>query len=145
MFIGFLYELRSRKVPVGTQEAVALAQALKAGLHDSSLEGFYDVARALLIHDEKHLDAFDQAFARRAANGGGEAFFYGLPADHGFGHPFPAPLRQRVFAGHAQRLQPRNEFGVGAHIANNAAKFRWRIRQRALGFDDGARHQPDCS
>ncbi|MGO9829599.1 MAG: VWA domain-containing protein [Myxococcaceae bacterium] len=62
MFVGFLYELRRRKVPVGTQEAVALAQALRAGLHDSSLEGFYEVARALLIHNEAHLDAFDQAF-----------------------------------------------------------------------------------
>ncbi len=63
MFIPFLYELRARKVPVGTQEAIALAGALKAGLHDSSLDGFYFVARALLVHDEKHLDAFDQAFA----------------------------------------------------------------------------------
>ncbi|MFO0596927.1 MAG: VWA domain-containing protein [Myxococcaceae bacterium] len=64
MFIPFLYELRARKVPVGTQEAVALAAALGHGLHDSSLDGFYDVARALLIHDEKHLDAFDEAFAK---------------------------------------------------------------------------------
>ncbi|MBL8935936.1 MAG: VWA domain-containing protein [Archangium sp.] len=64
MFVPFLYELRSRKVPVGATEAVALGQALVQGLHDSSLEGFYFVARALLIHDEKHLDAFDQAFAK---------------------------------------------------------------------------------
>jgi uncharacterized protein with von Willebrand factor type A (vWA) domain len=64
MFIPFLYELRSRKVPVGTHEAVALAQALGQGLHASSLDGFYDIARALLIHSEAHLDAFDQAFAR---------------------------------------------------------------------------------
>jgi uncharacterized protein with von Willebrand factor type A (vWA) domain len=62
MFVGFLYELRRRKVPVGAQEAVALAQALEAGLHDSSLDGFYEVARALLVHTEAHLDAFDQAF-----------------------------------------------------------------------------------
>jgi uncharacterized protein len=62
MFVGFLYELRRRKVPVGAQEAVALAQALEAGLHDSSLDGFYEVARALLVHNEAHLDAFDQAF-----------------------------------------------------------------------------------
>jgi uncharacterized protein len=62
MFVGFLYELRRRKVPVGTQEAMALAQALQVGLHDSSLEGFYDVAKALLVHNEGHLDAFDQAF-----------------------------------------------------------------------------------
>jgi uncharacterized protein len=64
MFLPFIYELRSRKVPVGTHEAVALAQALMKGLHESSLDGFYYVARALLIHDEKHLDSFDQAFAK---------------------------------------------------------------------------------
>lgn len=64
MFIPFLYELRARKVPVGTQEAVALAGALKEGLHDSSIDGFYYVARALLVHDEKHLDAFDEAFGK---------------------------------------------------------------------------------
>jgi hypothetical protein len=64
MFLPFLYELRARRVPVGAQEAVALAGALGKGLHDSSLDGFSFVARALLIHDEKHLDAFDQAFAK---------------------------------------------------------------------------------
>ncbi|HLM42604.1 MAG TPA: VWA containing CoxE family protein, partial [Myxococcaceae bacterium] len=62
MFLPFLYELRRRGVPVGAQEALALAAALKAGLHDSSLDGFYHVARALLVHAETHLDAFDQAF-----------------------------------------------------------------------------------
>ncbi|MFO0761340.1 MAG: VWA domain-containing protein [Byssovorax sp.] len=63
MFIDFLYELRGRKVPVGTQEAVALARALDKGLHESSLDGFYHLARALLIHDEAHLDDFDLVFA----------------------------------------------------------------------------------
>lgn len=62
MFLSFLYELRRRGVRAGTQEALALARALQAGLHDSSLEGFYHVARALLVHSEAHLDAFDQAF-----------------------------------------------------------------------------------
>src|SRR5688500_6814459 len=64
MFLPFLDELRRRKVPVGTHDALALAQALSAGLHDSSLEGFYYVARALLVHSEAHLDAFDRAFAQ---------------------------------------------------------------------------------
>jgi hypothetical protein len=63
MFLGFLYDLRRRKVPVGTQEALSLAQALVHGLHDSSLDGFYYVARSLLIHDEKYLDEFDLAFS----------------------------------------------------------------------------------
>jgi uncharacterized protein len=63
VFIDFLYELRKRKVPVGAQEAVALAEALSKGLHESSLDGFYHVARAVLIHSEAHLDDFDLAFA----------------------------------------------------------------------------------
>jgi uncharacterized protein with von Willebrand factor type A (vWA) domain len=63
MFVGFLYELRKRGVPVGAQEAVALARALEAGLHDSALDGFYHVARSLLVHSESQLDPFDQAFA----------------------------------------------------------------------------------
>ncbi len=63
MFVPFLYELRKRKVPVGATEAVNLAAALKAGVHESSLDGFYHVARALLIHSEAHYDAFDDAFA----------------------------------------------------------------------------------
>ena len=57
-----MYELRGRGVPVGTQEVIALAQALKAGLHESSLDGFYNVARAVMIHNEAHLDSFDEAF-----------------------------------------------------------------------------------
>lgn len=64
MFVDFIYELRARKVPVGTQEAVALARALEKGLHESSLEGFYFVARALCVHSEAHLDDFDLAFAK---------------------------------------------------------------------------------
>ncbi|HEY8088818.1 MAG TPA: VWA domain-containing protein [Polyangiaceae bacterium] len=62
MFVPFLYELRKRKVKVGLQEADALARALEMGLHDSSLDGFYHVARALCVHTEADLDAFDEAF-----------------------------------------------------------------------------------
>src|SRR5438477_5408144 len=64
MLVPFIYELRARKVPVGTQETLALAGALEKGLHDSSLDGFYWVARSMLVHSESHLDAFDQAFAK---------------------------------------------------------------------------------
>ncbi|HEY2732661.1 MAG TPA: VWA domain-containing protein [Polyangiales bacterium] len=62
MFIPFIYRLRQYGVPVGTQEALSLARALVLGLHDSSLDGFYYTARSLCIHNEGHLDAFDQAF-----------------------------------------------------------------------------------
>jgi uncharacterized protein len=62
MFVPFLYELRKRKIKVGLQEATALASALTKGLHDSSLDGFYHVARALCVHTEADLDAFDEAY-----------------------------------------------------------------------------------
>jgi len=61
-FVPFLYELRARKVKVGMQEAVALAKALTMNLHESSLDGFYYVARAICVHRESDLDAFDEAF-----------------------------------------------------------------------------------
>jgi uncharacterized protein with von Willebrand factor type A (vWA) domain len=35
-----------------------------SGLHESSLDGFYFIARSLLIHSEAHLDDFDLAFAK---------------------------------------------------------------------------------
>ena len=62
MFLPFFYRLRAAGVRVGAQESLALASALAAGLHDSSLEGFYHVARALLVHSEAQLDLFDAAF-----------------------------------------------------------------------------------
>jgi hypothetical protein len=42
---------------------MALMEALARGLHESSLTGFYHLARAILVHTEAHFDAFDQAFA----------------------------------------------------------------------------------
>jgi uncharacterized protein with von Willebrand factor type A (vWA) domain len=63
MFLEFLYELRRCGLKVGTQEAMALAEALARDLHETTLDGFYEVARALCVHREQDLDAFDTAFA----------------------------------------------------------------------------------
>jgi uncharacterized protein len=63
MFVPFLYDLRDRGVRVGAQEALSLAQALALELHRGTLDGFYEVARALCVHREQDLDAFDRAFA----------------------------------------------------------------------------------
>jgi hypothetical protein len=62
VLVPFLYELRSRQLKVGTQEMVQLARAMLLGLHRSSLDGFYYLARALLVHRESDLDRFDEAF-----------------------------------------------------------------------------------
>ncbi len=62
VFVPFLYELRAKKVKVGPQEGVSLAKALVKGIHESSLDGFYHVARAICVHRETDLDAFDEAY-----------------------------------------------------------------------------------
>jgi uncharacterized protein with von Willebrand factor type A (vWA) domain len=62
VLVPFLFELRKRKLPVGPTELKALARALELGMHQSSLDGFYYVARSLLVHSETELDAFDEAF-----------------------------------------------------------------------------------
>ena len=72
MFVPFLYELRDRGVKVGAQEALSLAEALGLGLHKGTLDGFYEVARALCVHREQDLGAFDRAFAHH---------FRGVPDD----------------------------------------------------------------
>ena len=62
MLIDFFFELRRRKLPITTHEWSALMQALSLGLHDSSLDGFYHLARSLCVKDIAHYDAFDEAF-----------------------------------------------------------------------------------
>ncbi len=64
MFLPLIYALRERGVKVGTQEAVSLADAMSRGLHESSLDGFYYVARSLLIHRVEDYDDFDLAFGK---------------------------------------------------------------------------------
>lgn len=74
MLTEFLYELRARKLKVGLGEWMSLMEALAKGLHDSSLTGFYHLARSLLCHSEAQFDAFDEAFALVFEGVPGEAF-----------------------------------------------------------------------
>ena len=62
MFLDFFYNLRRHGVPVSTHNWLALMQALRDGLHDDSLDGFYQLSRCLVVATETHYDAFDQAF-----------------------------------------------------------------------------------
>jgi uncharacterized protein len=62
MLIDFLFELRKRKIKVTTHEWRALMEALALGLHDSSLDGFYHLCRALCVKDIAEYDAYDEAF-----------------------------------------------------------------------------------
>jgi uncharacterized protein len=62
VLVDFLFELRRHKLKVSTHEWQALMEALALGLHDSSLDGFYKLARAVCVKDISEYDAFDQAF-----------------------------------------------------------------------------------
>lgn len=63
MFIPFFLELKAAKVPVSLREYLSLLEGMDAGLVDYDVEGFYYLARAALVKDERHIDRFDQVFS----------------------------------------------------------------------------------
>jgi uncharacterized protein len=62
VFLEFFFTLRRHKVKVATHEWLDLLRAMALGLHDSSLDGFYHLARAVCVKDVAQYDAFDAAF-----------------------------------------------------------------------------------
>ncbi len=62
MFYQFFSELRATKIPVSIREYLSLLEALDKGVPGESVDGFYYVARAALVKDERNLDKFDQVF-----------------------------------------------------------------------------------
>ncbi|WP_300029738.1 VWA domain-containing protein [uncultured Roseobacter sp.] len=63
MFLPFFEALRRQTVPVSLREFLAFLEAMKAGLVTYEMEGFYYLARAILVKDERNIDKFDRAFA----------------------------------------------------------------------------------
>ena len=63
MFLNFFASLRQARVPVSPREYLVLIEALEADIAEQSFETFYHLSRALLVKDERHLDAFDRVFA----------------------------------------------------------------------------------
>ena len=62
MFYDFFSELRAAKIPVTIREYLTLLEALDKNVPGESMNGFYYVARAALVKDERNLDKFDQVF-----------------------------------------------------------------------------------
>jgi uncharacterized protein with von Willebrand factor type A (vWA) domain len=62
MYTNFFYQLRQEGVPVSITEWMTLMEALHAGLANSSLSGFYYLARAVLVKSESHYDQYDWLF-----------------------------------------------------------------------------------
>ncbi len=62
MFARFFYLLRERGLDISLNEWMTLMEAMEKGLHRSSLNGFYELCRVVLIKSETDYDKFDQVF-----------------------------------------------------------------------------------
>lgn len=62
MFADFFYLLRRRGLDVSLNEWLTLLEGMEQGLHRSSLTGFYQLCRAVLVKSEAEYDRFDQVF-----------------------------------------------------------------------------------
>jgi uncharacterized protein with von Willebrand factor type A (vWA) domain len=63
VFLPFFLELKAARVPVSLREYLSLLEGMQAGLVDYDVEGFYYLARTVLVKDERHIDRFDRVFA----------------------------------------------------------------------------------
>ena len=63
MFLRFFEALRAAKIPVSLREYLSFLEAMKTGLVLYDVEGFYFLARATMVKDERNLDKFDLVFA----------------------------------------------------------------------------------
>ncbi len=63
MFLPFFEELRRQRVPTSLREFLDFLGVLRSGLVTYDVDGFYYLARAALVKDERHIDRFDRAFA----------------------------------------------------------------------------------
>lgn len=63
MFLPFFETLRKTGIPVSLREYLTFLEAMSKGLVTYDIEGFYYLARAAMVKDERMIDRFDQAFA----------------------------------------------------------------------------------
>ncbi|MEQ6887723.1 VWA domain-containing protein [Halomonas sp. CS7] len=63
MFIGLFETLKRHEVPVSLRELLDLHAVVERGVVFADMEAFYQVARTVMVKDERHFDRFDRAFA----------------------------------------------------------------------------------
>lgn len=61
MFVRLFYTLRRYGIPVSTRELIDLNQAVSEGLVFADQEEFYQLAKTILVKDERFFDKFDRA------------------------------------------------------------------------------------
>ncbi len=64
MLVRFFETLRSERVPVSLRELLDLHAALDANLAFANWDDFYQLAKAVMVKDEKYYDRFDRAFGQ---------------------------------------------------------------------------------
>lgn len=62
MFASFFYLLRQRGLDISLNEWLTLLEGMEKGMHRSTLSGFYQLCRAVLLRSETEYDRFDQVF-----------------------------------------------------------------------------------
>ncbi|GBL02830.1 VWA domain-containing protein [Glaciecola sp. KUL10] len=63
MLLDFFYTLRKHKLKTSITEWLDLMNAMSADMAHADIEGFYFLARTVLVKDESQYDRFDKAFA----------------------------------------------------------------------------------
>ena len=63
MFLPFFETLRKTGIPVSLREYLTFLEAMAADLVIYDIEGFYYLARAAMVKDERMIDRFDRAFS----------------------------------------------------------------------------------
>lgn len=63
MFTRLFAEMRQAGIPVSLREYLSFIEALQANIVTCDPTGFYTLARACLVKDERYFDRFDQVFA----------------------------------------------------------------------------------
>lgn len=84
MFVDFFFQLRAARVPVTIREYLMMLEALAAGAAQGDVDGFYFLARAAMVKDEKFFDAYDKVFEnffKGAMHQTGEALSGAVPED----------------------------------------------------------------
>ncbi|MGO3216238.1 MAG: hypothetical protein ACTIJ4_09025, partial [Halomonas sp.] len=62
MFIGLFETLKRAGVPVSLRELLDLNTVVERGIVFADINVFYQVARTVMVKDERHFDRFDRAF-----------------------------------------------------------------------------------
>ena len=61
MFVRLFYILRKYGVPVSTRELIDLNQAVSEGVVFADQQDFYQLAKTVMVKDERYFDKFDRA------------------------------------------------------------------------------------